>query len=283
MRQIIKIDESKCNGCGDCIPNCPEGALQIINGKARLVSEAFCDGLGECIGHCPKDAIFIEEREAENYDEKKVMKENIVPKGEATIKAHLKHLKEHNADEYLNEAIDYLKEKGIEVPLIDEKGMPIFSEPEKKPCECPGALPCELSLGEDRNDFAKETKYLKNWPVQLHLIPENAPFLKGSDLLLAADCTAFTVPDFHKRFLNGKILAIGCPKLDDSYETYEKKLAEIIKNSSLNSLTIAIMEVPCCNGLLSIAKSSIANSGQGIHLRVFVVGIDGSIKKDEWK
>jgi len=237
-RKIINIDENICNGCGDCIPNCPEGALQIIDGKARLVSDLFCDGLGACIGHCPLGAIKIEEREAEEYDERKVM-ENIIKQGPNVIKAHLSHLKEHGADDYYEQAIKVLDEKGI------------------KP-----ASPSTV-------------KSVAQWPIQLTLLSPNAPFFKGSDLIVCADCVAFTLREFDK-YKEGKIIAIGCPKLDQADE-YIDKLAGIFAND-IKSIEVAMMEVPCCSGLLQIVKAAMAKSGKDLPIKTTIIKIDGEQK-----
>ncbi len=264
-RKIIKIDEEKCNGCGLCIPNCPEGALQLIDGKVRLVSDLFCDGLGACIGHCPEGAITIEEREAEPYNERKVM-ENIVKHGENTIKAHLKHLKEHGETKYYNEAKDFLKEKGIEIKECDPK----------LPCGCPGTMVQEVKK-KKKVEGVDQDSALSQWPVQLKLLPVQAPFFQGADLLVAADCTAFAYGSFHGKLLNGKSVVIGCPKLDD-IAAYEEKLTEIFKQNDIKSLTVAIMEVPCCIGMYIAAENALKASGKDIPLKKIVIGLDGTIK-----
>ena len=257
-RKIIKIDAEKCNGCALCIPNCPEGALQIIDGKARLVSDLFCDGLGACIGHCPQGAITIEEREAQKYDEKKVMA-NIVTQGENVIQAHLKHLKEHNANGYLQEALDYLKAG-------------------KTPCGCPGAKLMDLkkeskapSAGEP---YIKSESKLSQWPVQIMLLPPSAPFFEGADLLIAADCVPFAYADFHRDLLKGKVLLVGCPKLDN-IKIYEEKLNQLFQYNNVKSVTYAHMEVPCCSGLISVIKSAIAQSGKEIPFKEITISIKG--------
>ncbi|MAG78623.1 4Fe-4S ferredoxin [archaeon] len=255
-RNIITIDEEKCNGCALCIPNCPEGALQIIDGKARLVSDICCDGLGACLGHCPEGAITIEEREAEPYDERKVM-ENIVKQGDNTIKAHLQHLEEHNEVEYLNQAKQYLKEQGVKM----------------EQCGCPGAQIKEFDQKE--TDNIEQTSALRQWPVQLNLLPPNAPFFNNAHLLIAADCVPFANANFHKDLLNGKALAIGCPKLDNDYK---EKLTEIFKNNQVKSVTVAIMEVPCCYGLYTTVQQSIQDSEKEIPLIKEIISISGEIQ-----
>ena len=269
-REIIKIDEEKCDGCGLCIPNCPEGALQVIDGKVRLVSDLFCDGLGACIGHCPQDAITTEEREAGAYDEKKVM-ENIVKAGKNTILAHLKHLKEHNETEYLNEAFEVLREKNIEIPMEDDK-----MEHEHNG-GCPGAALREVNAEGDASDNSEQASALRQWPVQLNLLPSQASFFENSHLLVSADCAPFANANFHSKLLNGKSLVIGCPKLDD-IEAYQEKLTEIFKNNKIKSVTVAIMEVPCCHGLLDAVEAAVEDSGNKIPIIQEVIGVNGEIQ-----
>ena len=270
-RKIIKIDEEKCTGCGLCIPNCPEGALQIIDDKARLISDLFCDGLGACIGHCPEDAITIEEREAIAYDEKKVM-ENIVKQGPNVIKAHLEHLKDHGEHKYLKEAIDFLTKKGIAVPIdLHKKDEPL-------PCGCPGSQVKDFG----RKDRASKEKTavlggsseLRQWPVQIMLVPAHAPYLKDADLLIAADCVPFAYADFHQDLLKDKVLLIGCPKLDDT-EFYKEKITQILKNNNIKSITCAHMEVPCCFGLVNLLRSAITASGKDIPFKEITISIKG--------
>ncbi len=270
-RKIIKIDEEKCNGCGLCIPNCPEGALQVIDGKARLISDLFCDGLGACIGHCPEGAIKVEEREAEPYDERKVMG-NIVKAGDNTIKAHLKHLKEHNETKFFNEAIKVLEEKGIEIPNLEDEKME-----SDIPCGCPGAAMREVNVEADASSNSEQTSELRQWPVQLSLLPPQAPFFDNAHLLVSADCVPFANANFHSKLLNGKSVVIGCPKLDD-VEAYQEKLTEIFKSNKVKSVTVAIMEVPCCGGLLYAVEEAIKASGKKIPLIQETVGVNGEIQ-----
>lgn len=275
-RKVIKIDEEKCNGCGLCIPNCPEGAIKIIDKKARLVSDLFCDGLGACLGYCPQGAITIEEQEAEEYDETKVM-ENIVKQGKNVIKAHLEHLKEHNQIVFLKEAIDYLKEKNIGNPLEIE---PLHGQHKHlhASSSCPGSKVMDFresqAPSKEKRSIAKETSQLRQWPVQLMLIPANAPYLKDADLLIAADCVPFTYADFHQDLLKGKMLLVGCPKLDD-IALYQEKITQILKNNNIKSVTCVHMEVPCCFGLVNMVKSGIFASGKDIQLKDITISIKG--------
>ncbi len=293
-RKIVKIDEKKCNGCGVCIPNCHEGALQIIDKKARLISDLFCDGLGACIGHCPKGAITIVEREAKPYDEVKTMQENIVPKGKNTIKAHLEHLKEHNETKYLNEAIGYLKSKKITIPKLDnQKGeksscpgsqTQSFSTPGKKEFQQGKRIPqltCQKSLKNKNQAISehaqKRPTFLTHWPVQLHLIHPSSPQYIGKDVLIAADCVAYSYADFHKDYLAGKSLAIACPKLDSDQEVYVDKIRSMIDDAKIKSLTVIIMEVPCCGGLLYKTIEARDSSKRKIPIQTITIGIKGNV------
>ncbi len=277
-RKIVKIDQEKCTGCGLCIPACPEGALQIIDGKARLISDLFCDGLGACLGPCPEGAISIEEREAEPYDESRIM-ENIVKQGENTIKAHLKHLQEHNQKEFLQQAIAFLKKRNIEIPILEEEK--IVEDKEIK--GCPGIVMQNIKKTENQsNEEGKRKSYLTHWPIQLHLISPTAPHYKKADVLLCADCVAYTAGDFHKDYLQGKPLAIACPKLDQGREIYLEKIQSWIDDARINTLTVLIMQVPCCRGLLLLAKEAANKAKRKIPIKVIVIDIKGDILSEEW-
>jgi NAD-dependent dihydropyrimidine dehydrogenase PreA subunit len=244
-RNIVRIDEEKCDGCGLCIPQCKEGALQIIDGKARLVSEIYCDGLGACLGHCPNDAITVEEREAEEFDEKAVE--------------------------------EHLKEK----PKVPETSSPhaaaghgcpsarVFSfAAKKRPAPSPEGSPSQPA-----------ESALAQWPVQLTLVPVSAPYLQGADLLIAADCVPFAYAGFHKDLLEGKALVIACPKLDDT-EPYLQKLAAIFAKCDLKSITVAHMEVPCCFGLVNLVHEALKLAGKEIPVRDVTLSIQGEIAHD---
>lgn len=270
-RQIIEIDEKKCNGCGLCIPGCPEGALQIIDGKARLVSDLFCDGLGACLGECPEGAIRTIEREAQAYDETRVMEENIIPKGENTIKAHLKHMRDHGESEYFEQAVAILLKKSLPVPKLDEDVCPSGG--------CPGTASQAIER-EEKFAETKEVKLkseLRQWPVQLHLLNHNVPCLENADLLIAADCVPFVYPNFHQRFMKNKIVINLCPKLDKDIDKYVEKLAMIFQNKNIKSLTIVRMEVPCCGGTEWIVQKAMEKAGKIIMPRLNVVSIQGEI------
>jgi len=230
-RRIICIDEEKCDGCGICAEACHEGAIAIVDGKARLVKESYCDGLGDCIGPCPRDAISIEERDAEEYDAEAVG--------------------EHLA------------------------GMA------GSPSGCPGACPevIEGPSGGAAENMETRPSRLSAWPVQITLVPPNAPFLKKADLLLAADCVPFAYADFHERFVRGRTVLVGCPKLDDA-EYYLQKLEEIFRLNSPSSVTVVYMEVPCCGGLPRLARMAAEASGRIIPMRLVRIGIRGKMIED---
>jgi ferredoxin len=274
-RNIITIDQEKCTGCGLCIPNCPEGAIQIIDGKARLVSDLFCDGLGACLGHCPEGAISIEKREAEAYDEGEVMA-NIVQQGPATIKAHLQHLREHNETEYLKQALDYLKKEGIEIPQELQSDAPAAH------AGCPGSRTRTLDRDAPAANAAPSPSQLGHWPVQMHLVSPGAPQYRNADVLLAADCVAYALGDFHARWLSGKALAIACPKLDAGLDVYMEKIKALIDEAQINTLTVMIMQVPCCGGLLRLAQKAASETNRKVPVKAVVVSIEGEILKEEW-
>jgi Pyruvate/2-oxoacid:ferredoxin oxidoreductase delta subunit len=243
-RKIVKIDEEKCTGCGLCIPNCAEGALQIVDGKAKLITDKFCDGLGACLGHCPEDAITVIEREAEEFDEKAV------------------------------EA--FLHKKEGSKPQPQPQPEPVFMG-------CPSSRAMHFKVPEVQTETVSTTlsiSQLTQWPVQLKLVPINAPYFQDADLLIAADCVPFAYPDFHRDFLKGKALVVGCPKLDD-IQFYKEKLTEIFKTNSIKSVAVPYMEVPCCFGLVKVTEDAIAASGKNIPFKKIKIGIRGDIKPEE--
>ncbi|HLN53935.1 MAG TPA: 4Fe-4S binding protein [Lentimicrobium sp.] len=306
-RTIIKIDEDLCNGCGLCVPNCHEGALQVIDGKVRLISDLFCDGLGACIGHCPEGAITLEEREAEPYDEVKVM-ELMVPKGRNTILAHLDHLREHNETELLKQAIDYIKNNKIDMSPkdSDHKAAGNSSELLRQVAStmtsdcgggCPGSKAMSFKIDMEKvqkvndlnttDDFKSITEIdapseLRQWPVQLHLLNPMAGYFKNADVVLAADCVAFAMGNFHTKFLRGKTLAIACPKLDSKKDSYIRKLTDMIDNSLVNTLNVVIMEVPCCSGLVQIAMIARQEAKRNIPVKKTVISIQGEVLSESW-
>jgi len=299
-RDILKIDEELCNGCGQCVPNCHEGALQVIDGKVRLVSELMCDGLGACIGHCPEGAITIEKREAEPYNEIRVM-EQMKDKGKNTVIAHLKHLKDHGENGFLLEGVTYLKTKRSELKFnLDEVMSAVHNngsvqviqtqtqsqpQPHHAGGSCPGSRtmiiekPSDQNINSQNNDQPSE---LRQWPVQLHLVNPNAPYFRGADLLLAADCVAFSLGGFHKNHLKGKSLAIACPKLDQGLDSYVEKLTIMIDSAKLNTITVMMMEVPCCGGLLQMVKTALSSASRKVPVKSILVGINGQILQEDW-
>jgi len=254
-REVIDIDHEKCDGCGECIPACPEGAIQLIDGKARLVNEAFCDGLGACLGECPQDAIKITEKEASPYNEKKVV-ENMVRQGRDVLKAHLKHLKEHGQNQLYQEAIQHLDKLGIKPPEIKtEKTV----DKEKT----------------GKQDVERQEKPLGQWPVQLSLVPVQAPYFDTDELLFIADCVPTAHPDFHREITKGRPIVIGCPKLDDQ-ERYIEKLTEILSANPIKKISSVHMEVPCCYGTNNIIKKAIENTDKEVDFEEKTISIEGN-------
>ena len=294
VREIVKIDEEKCNGCGMCIPNCHEGALQIIDGKARLISELMCDGLGACLGHCPEGAITIEKREAESYDEVTVISQ-MMKQGKNTVFAHLKHLQEHDETVYLNQATGWLKANRDYLPFsISEVHELLHKETvsqrntEASGCGCAGSAPQSFAAASGFRTAspvsspAPLASELTQWPVQMHLINPGASYFQNADLLVAADCVAFSHGDFHRTFLTGKKLVIACPKLDNSKETYIQKLVRLVEEAKVNTINVAIMEVPCCGGLLQMVQQAVAFAHRKVPVKVIVVSIRGEILEESW-
>ncbi len=302
-REIIKIDRELCNGCGICIPNCHEGALQMIDNKATLVSELMCDGLGACIGHCPVGAITIEKREAAAYDEVLVIKE-MIPQGKNVIIAHLKHLKEHNQTTFLKQAVKYLNDQKSELNFdlkeVIEK-VHNLEVIENKPIiqtsklshhhhhhaggGCPGAR--EISFVKPENLASslsiESHSELRQWPVQMHLISPYAAYFPQSDFILVADCVAFALGNFHAKFLKGKTLGIACPKLDSNTDIYIEKLIALIDEAKINTITVMMMEVPCCGGLLQMAKTAMQKAKRKVPLKKMIIGLQGEVLQEEWQ
>ena len=283
-RKIINIDETRCTGCGQCIPDCPEGALQVIDGKARLVSDLFCDGLGACIGTCPEGAISVIEREAEPYDERAVMA-TIVPQGAPVIAAHLEHLAGHGEIALYDQAVAYLAEKGIPVPDHRAPGAPA-------PGVCHGGQPGAHAFSGCPGSAARSIprpggarvisgnaagSELRQWPVQLALLNPGAPYFENADLLIAADCTPFAYAGFHEEFLRGRIAVVFCPKLDADIEGYVEKLAAIFSQHAIASITVVRMEVPCCGGVRAVVDRALERSGKTIPVSEKTVSIQGEI------
>ena len=290
-REIINVDEEKCNGCGKCVPKCHEGALQVIDGKARLVSDLMCDGIGACIGYCPEGAIKIELRESEPYDEHKVM-ELLVTKGYNTVVAHLQHLKQHDETVHLKQGMSYLtrNEPALDFRISDVK----VAVHHQHNCFSMGGLSSECKGSEnvifdfsrfkmaDKEVFMPYKSQLTHWPLQLHLINPKAIHFKESDLLVAADCSAFAVGDFHEKWLKNKTLVIACPKLDRGKEMYIQKIISLIDHATVNTITVLTMEVSCCGGLLQIIEMANSVSQRKIPIKSVVVSITGELLREEW-
>ena len=287
VRTVIEIDEDLCNGCGNCVTGCHEGALQLIDGKARLIGDNLCDGLGACIGECPVGAIEFVEREATPYSEREVL-ERILPMGENTVVAHLQHLKNHGQKDLVHEGFAILAEKGWDPAKIRAKVLGASSVSATVPAHqsqggggCPGSrvmdftprtvAPLTAPVG-----TGKPESQLRQWPVQLHLVPPTAPYLQGCDLLVAADCVPFAHANFHQDFLKGRVLLVGCPKLDDT-AYYTEKLTQIFAMNNVRSVTVARMEVPCCGGITQAVKTAIAASGQVVPYAEAVISIEGKL------
>lgn len=249
-RKIIKIDEEKCNGCGICANACHEGAIDIVNGKAKLVRENFCDGFGDCLPACPTGAISFEEREAPEYDE-------------AAVQAAKKAKEDNTMTEQ-----EKMMQKQMEMHAAHAGG-------------CPGSRFMQFDRSEEQNapadDYScgKPVSRLNQWPCQIKLLPTEAPFYNGAKLLIAADCTAYAYANMHEDFMKGKITVIGCPKLDDI--DYSEKLTEIISKNDIKSVTIVRMEVPCCGGLQRAAETALKDSGKFIPWQVVTISRDGRI------
>lgn len=246
-RKIVQIDQEKCNGCGICVPACAEGAIRMENGKAVLSADNLCDGLGACLGECPQDAIRIIERDADAFDE-------------AAVEAHL-HASDHTSHSPVQHNLS--------------------AAPHAAGAGCPGSrvVSFEPSRSPEPVEAGHQPSQLRQWPVQLHLVPVNAPYLHDADLLIAADCVPFAYPNFHQDFLRGKAVVVGCPKLDDN-RAYLDKLTELFKTGSVKSVTVVRMEVPCCGGIVMAARQALAASGRTIPFREVTIGIQGEIKGD---
>jgi len=245
IREVVKIDEELCNGCALCVPGCHEGALQIIDGKARLISDLMCDGLGACIGHCPQGPITIEKREAEAYEV---------------------HGNEGNAHEHGHQHAHSGGCPGSRTMTLDRPADTIMA----------GVGPVTAETGSLHSE-------LRQWPVQMHLINPQAPYYRNADVVIAADCTAFAMGDFHQRYLKGKSLAIACPKLDSNIEVYVNKITAMIDQANINTITVMIMQVPCCSGLLQIAKTAASAAQRRIPIKLLVVGLEGNVINEEWQ
>jgi ferredoxin len=255
-RQIITIDEERCDGCGLCVPSCAEGALRIVNGKARLIKESFCDGLGACLGECPQGALTIVELEADEYDEAEVL-------------AHLRVTDPGLAGDHAVRSRSHALDA---VPLHAAGGGFGVGRQEGFPA-CPSIAVVEWGPEQEPAPaMNRQRSQLRQWPVQLHLLPVQAPFFEDAELVLVADCVPFAYPNFHEDFVHGNVVAVGCPKLDDA-RAYVDKVTQILLHSNIRSLKVAYMEVPCCRGMVAIAQQALAKSGKSIPLESVMVSI----------
>lgn len=253
IRDIIKIDEEKCDGCGACVLSCAEGAIQIIDGKAKLVSENYCDGLGACLGECPQGALSIEKRESDDFDEQAVEEHLAAMKKEESLPCGCP-----------GSSVQQF-EKPVGLPMLD----PL-------PCGCPSTTVQQFDNTTETTAPMRQESTLTHWPVQLTLVPPGAPFLQGADLLLASHCGPFAYGSFHQDFIKDHAVVCACPKLDDA-QAHQEKLTELLKQSDINSLTVVRMEVPCCGGLTHLAQQAVVNSGKNIPVKEVVIGVRGDI------
>lgn len=252
LRQIIQINEDLCDGCAECIPSCHEGALKIIDGKCRLVSDLFCDGLGACVGDCSKGALKVITADVAEYDEVEVIK-SILNKPPSVMKAHLTHLLEHGANEYFNQALEYLKSIGIKVDVHSDS-------PDTKKSSCPGSTMQELKQYKPQVIKKDDTdSMLSHWPVQLHLVSPFSPFLKDKELVVLSTCAPVAYANVQADYIAGKAVVLACPKLDYT-EPYPKKLEEIFRSANIKKATVVRMEVPCCSGISTMTARAAANS-----------------------
>ena len=273
-RIIIEIDEDACNGCGACESECPEGALKVIGGKARLVGESLCDGLGACIGRCPKNAISVTERETSDYDEVAVLK-GILPLGKDLLAAHFAHLDRHGQDLYLAQAAEYLRTNGLEPPRGFERLRKIEKPQFTKPACRSFSLREPAANAQDLPGTISSPQRSKNWPIQLHLVNPHSPRFEGTNLAIEADCTAFVMGTAHEKILDGRALVIACPKLDHDKDSYLVKLAVLLAQAA--SVSVVTMEVPCCAGLLRLVEEARRTAGVDLPLQSLVIGINGGL------
>lgn len=248
LRKIVKIDQDKCNGCGECVPSCAEGAITIVNGKAVLAADNLCDGLGACLGECPLDAISVEEREADEFDE-------------AAVEQHL-------------------AAQGKPAPV--HAHAPAAAAAPAPPAHggCPGSRAMSFARPEpaaSAQPAGSRQSQLGQWPVQLSLVSTSAPYFQGADLLITADCVPVAYAGYHEDFLKGKAVVMGCPKLDDN-NFYQQKLTELFAKSDVKSITVLKMEVPCCGGIAMAARQALAACGRQIPYKEITIGIHGEIK-----
>jgi len=298
-RSVIEIDDELCDGCGQCATGCHESAIQIIEGKARLVGDSLCDGLGACVGDCPRGAITVVEREAQAYDEAAVIR-RILPQGTATLAAHFRHLRDHGQDSWLAQGMEAAASAGVVVPGFDTPAAALGgsgrtpevqarSRPATAPLThagCPGILsrsftpagPAPVPPVRARAPGGQAggmASRLDHWPVQLHLINPRAPYFRGADILVAADCTAYACGAFHQALLAGRKLVIACPKLDSGRDVYVDKIRALVDKSGAASITVAVMDVPCCGGIGRLVDEALAGASAAVPVSTVVVSSRG--------
>jgi len=283
VRTMVHIDEDKCDGCGLCVPDCAEGALQIVDGKAKLVSDIYCDGLGACLGSCPLDAITMVERDADEFDEGAV-NEHLKELGKDPLPHSHDHGHEHtSAQVKVEEKVEDLA-CGCPGTLSQsfDRPKPLAAAAAPKLGGCPGSQSQSFDQPETSipaDQAGPVASRLANWPVQISLVPPKAPYLEGADVLIAADCAPFAYGDFHRRFMEGKVLLIGCPKLDNT-QAYVEKLSHMFRENSIHSIGVVYMEVPCCTSLVQIVQSALEQSGANIPTTLYRVGIKGDFVEE---
>jgi len=274
IRKIIQIDEELCTGCGNCIVDCAEAALEIIDGKAKVVNDLFCDGLGACIQGCPTGALEIIEREAAEFNEEAVEKrlESLKSKEEVELEQVKQIVAEHS------------HQCGCQTMEFDEPTIQKeVKQADSHQCGCPSSQTMVFDEPEVKTEVTgKISSTLRQWPVQMHLINPNAPYYQGADVLISADCVAYSYGDFHRDFLSSKSIAIACPKLDQGKEVYIEKIKTLIDGAKINTLTVAIMDVPCCSGLIGLAQEGAKRATRKVPIKYVVIGVKGEILKEEW-
>ncbi len=278
VRKIIKIDEELCTGCGNCIVDCAEAALEIIDGKAKVVNDLFCDGLGACIQGCPTGALEIIEREAEEFNEEAVEKrlESLKSKEEIELEQVKQIVAEHSHQCGCQSSQTMV----FDEPTVQNELKQVDHSTQ---CGCPSSQTMVFDESEVQNESTgKISSTLRQWPVQMHLINPNAPYYQGADVLISADCVAYSYGDFHRDFLSSKSIAIACPKLDQGREVYIEKIKTLIDGAKVNTLTVAIMEVPCCSGLLGLVQEGAKRANRKVPIKYFVIGTRGDVLKEEW-
>ncbi len=273
QRKIVHIDEELCDGCGDCVPSCAEGAIQIIGGKAVLLADNLCDGLGACLGECPRGAITIEERDADDFDE-------------AAVEDHLAHMPDMGPVD-----LGSLLGGSRHSPFPAAPAAPVAHGHEHGHAHghgggCPGSrtmhFPTAGAAAPAAPTDSTPASELRQWPIQLHLVNPGAPYFQGANLLLAADCCAFASAEFHQRFLRGKALAMACPKLDQNQDVYRQKLTAMVDQAGIDTITVLIMEVPCCGGLLTLAQQAVAAASRKVPIKLAVLGVQGQVVREAW-